>query len=243
MFGRLKQRLVRIPGLRGLYNRWRPGPAHVFELDGVSVVLSDLSASPILPLVLEEVRVEYALGDVEIGPGDVVIDIGAHVGTVSVYLAKRHPYATVYAFEPVPSNYASLVRNAERNGVSNLRAFNLAVTADGRDVQIDAILHENSGGGGLSRGGRRGFKAKSTTLDAVFEENGIGRCRLLKIDCEGAEHEILRATRYLDRVDELQGEFHEDDFLRQRGHSVKGLEEYCARFIPPHLIRLVRFVR
>jgi FkbM family methyltransferase len=242
--GRLKQQVVRLPGVDRLYARWKARQPRLLTLDGVSVSVADLSGSSMFPALVEDVAREYALHELQIGPGDVVIDIGAHVGCVSVYLAKRHPYARVYAFEPVPSNFASLRRNIAANGVANVRAFNLAVTADGRDVRIDTNLDENSGGGGFLRDNPAGsvFTVGSTTLDAIFEENGIERCRLLKIDCEGAEHEILRSTRNLERVHELVGEFHEDDWYRAQGHTVEDLERYCAQFIPRERISVVRFI-
>lgn len=244
MFNRIKRSIVRVPGIREVYRWWRAGRPYHFSLGGVTVQLRDLSRSPTTAGIMEEVAREYGLADIELRPGDVVIDIGAHVGAVSVYLAKRHPYATVYAYEPVPSNFASLSRNIAANGLTNLHAFNLAVTSDGREVKMDTNLRENSGGSGFARGEGGGtvYTVQSITFDGVLEAHRIERCNLLKIDCEGAEHEILRASRNLHRVDDRLAEFHEDDYYRAQGHTVKALEEHCRRFIAPERMRIVPYI-
>ena len=107
------------------------------------------------------------------------------------------------------------------------------------------ICWKNSGGGGHDRPadhfvGRTGYLAHSTTLDRIFEGHQISRCKLLKIDCEGAEHEILRGSARLDSIDYLSGEFHADAHLRSQGHSIDGLIDYCADVIPRSHLRIVR---
>ncbi len=70
------------------------------------------------------------------------------------------------------------------------------------------------------------------TLDEIFDDNKIVRCKLLKIDCEGAEYEILPNARALSRVDYLSGEFHMNGPLRERGCSVDALIERVAAVVP-----------
>jgi hypothetical protein len=70
------------------------------------------------------------------------------------------------------------------------------------------------------------------TLDDIFAEHGLERCKLLKIDCEGSEHEILLSTGVLPRVEHLAGEFHINGRLRAQGHSIERLRAHCARFVP-----------
>jgi hypothetical protein len=41
------------------------------------------------------------------------------------------------------------------------------------------------------------------TLDEVFLVHEIGRCKLLKIDCEGMEYETLLGAQVLDKVEYL----------------------------------------
>jgi len=58
--------------------------------------------------------------------GDVVIDIGAHIGAFSI-LAGSHG-AQVYSFEPFPRNFSHLQENVVLNGLGHrISSFNLAV--------------------------------------------------------------------------------------------------------------------
>jgi hypothetical protein len=58
-----------------------------------------------------------------------------------------------------------------------------------------------------------------------------GSCRLLKVDCEGAEHEILSTSQVLGRVEWFAGEFHINSRLAANGYSNQALFEFVARFI------------
>jgi FkbM family methyltransferase len=187
---------------------------------------------------------EYALREIPFEPGDVVIDIGANIGVCCVFLAKKYPFLTVYAFEPVPESFASLQANIELNGVTNVHAFPAAVTGDGRQIElvVDLLINSGSATSQLSStplGGYRAYTVDSATLDEIFRRFGIERCKLLKIDCEGSEHEILRSSRFLNRVEYLRGEFHENDYLREQGYSSESLLAYCRNFVDPAKIRCV----
>ncbi|SRR6266545_2940317 len=53
----------------------------------------------------------------EVRPGDVVVDVGAHIGYFTLLLAALvGPKSRVFAFEPDPDNFALLCRNVELNG-------------------------------------------------------------------------------------------------------------------------------
>jgi FkbM family methyltransferase len=233
------------PVIGPLARRWVGRPRKV-SIEGIDLVLSDRTWSFSHSAIIREFLTDaYGLRSIDFRPGDVVIDIGAHVGLESVYLGKRYPHLRIFAFEPIPVNFASLQANLAANDVTNVRAFPIAVTGDGRDVEIWVNLRENSGGGGHDRPaehfrGRTPFRVPSVTLDQIFRDHEIDRCRLLKIDCEGAEHEILRSSASLSRVDYLSGEFHVDAYLRSEGHSIDGLIEFCAQSISRHHLRIVR---
>ena len=73
----------------------------------------------------------YLLQTATFRDGDAAIDIGAHVGVMSIYLAKKFPFIHVYAIEPDPENYDCLKRNIELNGVTNVTVINKAISGDG----------------------------------------------------------------------------------------------------------------
>jgi hypothetical protein len=50
--------------------------------------------------------------------------------------------------------------------------------------------------------------AQSIAFDEIFRLYGISKCKLLKIDCEGSEYEILNQTTMLPAIEYICGETH-----------------------------------
>jgi FkbM family methyltransferase len=147
-------------------------------------------------------------------PTDIFFDIGANVGTYTLFAARR--CRQVFAFEPEASNYKVLNKNICLNGLGgSVRAFPFAI-AD--TMRLDSLrLHSTDPGAALHVFGRNtDFKSDSfepvfeqgaaaITLDLLVFEFGLPVPTQIKIDVDGLEAEILRgASRVLARH-ELQG--------------------------------------
>jgi FkbM family methyltransferase len=216
-----------------------------FEIFGTRLVLDDVRGYPMRSVIVGELLADvYGIESIAFAPGDVVVDVGGNLGAVSIYIARKHPGVRVYLYEPVPESHRLCLRNIEANGASGITAVAKAVTADGRPLTL-AARRDFLGGASAHYTGERvagpghvTYTVESVTLDQVFADHGIERCRLLKIDCEGSEHEILRAASVLGRVDYLSGELHINGRLAAQGHSIEGLREHCARFVAPERIRV-----
>lgn len=220
---------------------------HRYEINGVPLLAYDEGESLAADRVACELLGDaYGLESVPFQPGDVVIDVGAHVGLVSMYLAKRWPFLRIDAFEPYAPNYANCAENLRANDVSNVRLFRQAVTADGRSIILRS-LSSNTGGATAvfdMPGAVAAAPVDSTTLHEIFERTLLPgqRCRLLKMDCEGMEYEILPQSRVLDRIDFLAAELHEvepDWLASDTKCDARVLAEHCARFFAPERMRLL----
>jgi FkbM family methyltransferase len=155
--------------------------------------------------MLNEVKAEYKPDDWNLQPGDAALEIGGHTGEVSMTLAKK--YGTrVFVFEPSPQNYAKLMANIQANGLGDLiTVFNLALTGDGRDVHM--YMPKNSG---AHRMGKTGPVAKSVTFQQALKMCNLAKPpKVVVMDCEGAEFEILEDLEPLRGVGFFCGEFHE----------------------------------
>jgi FkbM family methyltransferase len=158
--------------------------------------------------------------------GKDIIDIGANVGCFTLFATSELHCNRVIAFEPDPNNFRQLEKNAALNPRREIIAVQEAVGRTRGEVAFfnDASAAFTIGGTLLSdRGEQRGYSAirvKSTTLSDIFNKFSITRCSLLKLDCEGAEFDILETApdEVLDRIDQIAMEVHE-----MPGRSMEGL--------------------
>ena len=67
---------------------------------------------------------------VAVGPGDVVLDVGANVGVAAAFFASVCGASTVYSFEPVPSSFALLERNVAGLPACRCHPFGLGRSAE-----------------------------------------------------------------------------------------------------------------
>jgi len=186
------------------------------KLGGYKNPLNLLFADPdgIEYIVLREAN-KYHEG-VNLNKDSIVIDIGAHVGVVSMTIAKLYG-CRVEAYEPANKNYTRLVENIRINNLEGLVIpHNLAVTSSGGMVEVGGP-DDNSGGFTIYRSIYKNsvfIPVDSVTLADIVDGREID---LLKIDCEGAEHEIFLDLEPLKHIKAIRGEFHtmlrEDDLV------------------------------
>ena len=125
---------------------------------------------------------------------DTVIDLGAHVGTVSREFAHRA--GKVYAFEPHPETFSRLthnVRNYPRVEPINAAVFDSAGSAQ--------LFHEPTGTAKFTEGATLVEGKSNVGYDKAFEVETVrlsdfvlglgGPVRLIKMDIEGAEYRVI----------------------------------------------------
>lgn len=122
--------------------------------------------------------------------GDVVYDLGAHVGLYSLLAASRGGFAGhVYAFEPVPRNLAYLYRHLSLNGVTNCSVIDAAVTSTSGMATFDQSVHPAMGH--LGAGGSDMINVRTVVLDELLASRTIRPPNVIKCDIEGAEYSAL----------------------------------------------------
>jgi FkbM family methyltransferase len=130
-----------------------------------------------------------------VGSGDTVVDAGANVGTHTVAFAKAVGGAgRVLAFEPQPRVFELLERNVRSNGYDSVRCHRVALGAE-RSVRhargLDYAAHVNVGAVSLlTAAAESSFSVEVVPLDS-FDLDAV---RLIKIDVEGMESDVLRGA-------------------------------------------------
>ena len=202
---------------------------NIIEVNGIKIRFRERDRG-----IIREVFREDAYRVEEIPEGSLVIDIGAHIGTVTLRCAVERG-CQVYAYEPSGESFALLVENVGLNGLEDrVSCFNQAI--GGRYETRDFYVEETHGSTSLYLGDNPDFadlhlkveRVQCTTLKRIFEDNGIEHCDVLKMDCEEAEREVFteEAEPYFKRVDYLMLEWHNYDghvyaeYLRRLGFSV-----------------------
>jgi FkbM family methyltransferase len=131
----------------------------------------------------------------------VVYDVGANCGYYSLIASSCA--GVVYAFEPVSSTYTVLRRNIERNRLSNIEAFRMALGAEQGMRPI--TLYSSSGNNSMVLPREAidhleflGFEdVPVQTVDRLVAEGRTRPADLIKIDTEGTELAVLRGAREL----------------------------------------------
>jgi FkbM family methyltransferase len=135
----------------------------------------------------------YIRDFIPITKDSIVVDVGAHIGSFSVVAAQTA--SKVIAFEPDPDNFQMLKKNIALNHLKNIHAYQMAVS--GSDGYQDMYIFKNgsTGNHSLYTRERKDLIRKpvqTTSLHGIIEKEGLPVIDFLKLDCEGAEHDILR---------------------------------------------------
>ena len=151
---------------------------------------------------------EYEIEDFEINANDTVIDIGAHIGLFSLLVSQLCKTGKILSFEPISENFDLLVSNLKLNHVNNVLPFNLAVSKNlGR---LELFLNNDQSAHSIFSKNLKPISVESTSLQKIFDENKISSCKLLKLDCEGAEYEIIDSLppECFDKIQNMAIEYH-----------------------------------
>ena len=139
--------------------------------------------------------------------GDIVIDIGAHVGYYTLLMAQLvGENGKVYSFEPDPVNFQLLKKSVEINGFENVVLIQKAVSnitdkvklfLGDDDSAINRIYDAKLGDT------KESIDVESITIDEYFKENDE-LINFIKIDSEGSEVKIVNGMKqFLSRNKEL----------------------------------------
>ncbi len=133
-----------------------------------------------------------------IKPGDVVLDVGAHIGCFTLKAAKEAgPEGKVISFEPSSENFKLLSLNVNSNDYTNVNIFNVAAGSEPGTAKLHIGNRRGTNSllpdAGAQQVGIEEVPIK--TLDSVADELKLSKVSFVKIDVEGFELEVLKGAR------------------------------------------------
>ena len=163
----------------------------------------------------------------------IVIDIGANIGVYAIYATTKLKNVKVFAFEPAPKEFATLVCNIKSNHLEE-KIIASAAAVTGKDETRTLFLNGGPHNSFYDHWKDvEGTQVQCLSLASVFEKNKIERCDMLKMDCEGSEFEILQSIpdNIFKKIDAIRMEYHcppdapmtPDElvtFLEQKGYRI-----------------------
>lgn len=156
---------------------------------------------------------------------DIVVDIGAHIGTFTLLASKSARHGKVLAYEPEQSNFSLLQRNLLLNNCENTIPFLIGVagTSGTKTLYIPEGNLTDAPSLYTMHHGMRKIEISTTSLKDILLANHLRRIDYLKMDCEGGEYEILYETspKVLQKIKKIVLEYHNINEARKR----KGLPE------------------
>jgi len=116
----------------------------------------------------------------------VIIDCGSHIGLSVLYFTHVFPNAKILCFEPDEDNFQLLKKNVEKNGLTNITVYNLALT----DSEGNGILYRGDASINSSLFAREGTHAAKVNFRRLSSMLST-EVDILKLDVEGAEKTII----------------------------------------------------
>ncbi len=167
----------------------------------------------------------YTAGPIgEVARHGTVVGIGAHIGLFSLLASTALQATRIGSVEPDPLNFELLAENISANRVEGATLVQAAIAGNSGERWMHASPSNTGGHSFYTRGGHARL-LRTVSLSDLFRSSCISECSLLKMDCEGAEMEILENTpdELLRNVSAISLEYHLDAYTQE------GLEQSKTR--------------
>jgi len=167
-----------------------------------------------------------------------IVDIGANMGSFAIYAAQACPDARIYCYEPERRNFAILKQNIKINELEERVSLFQCAVASRRGQRELAVSGSADNSFHIVPDNSTRQTVSCTTLGDIFADQQLKTIDLLKINCEGAEYEILESCCQTDfeRVANIRLEYHNLDAHSRNGDSL-------SRWLEARGYRIERFTR
>ena len=142
----------------------------------------------------------------------IVIDVGGHIGTFSIYSILALKAGKVVTLEPNKESFEILARNIKANGLSDqITIMHYALSHKNETVKL--YLDSENWGHSITNTSLKNYEeVTAISLPSLFELQKIEVCDLIKFNCEGAEFQVILSldAATLRKIKMMIILFHED---------------------------------
>ena len=157
---------------------------------------------------------------------DTVVDIGAHIGYFTIYAAKKANKGKILSFEPSRESFKVLKNNLKINNIQNVNVENIGVRNESGTSTL-YVDEDNEIGNSMFSNDKNLIKenVQVTSITEIIKKYNIKSIDLLKLDCEGAEYEIILKLpiNILNKIKKISMEVHKID-----NFDIKDIEKFLA---------------
>jgi FkbM family methyltransferase len=181
---------------------------------------------------IEEAASKQAFLDL-IDDGDIVIDVGANIGEYSLIAAQKvKQNGKVISIEPLKSTAQTLTQNFQLNNFTNFEVISKVIGNENKKVN----LYKQLAGGTMGfvdstligRKFEKTDEVEMTTIDEILSTRNIENVKVMKIDIEGYEFELLKGAKNSlknKKITNMIIEVH-INYLKEKGISEKEFYDY-----------------
>lgn len=169
----------------GMINYFFKKPVRLDIKNGLTLLTNQvLDAIVVKDTIIDD---DYQVSTIK-QPIKTIIDIGAGIGDFTLMVAKKFPQAKIFAFEPNPEQFFLLKENIKLNNVKNVKNYKIAVGTK-KFYLLNLFSFNIHSSTVKTNESKKTIKVKGMRLDKFIN----GKVDLIKIDCEGAEIDILKS--------------------------------------------------
>lgn len=158
----------------------------------------------------------------------VIFDVGAHFGEITFNLAKLNPHSKIISFEPNPEMFNKLSFNKLLNKFDNIDLYPFAAGENNADVMLTFHSESPEGAHIDTSITQDSILIKQKKLDDIyFEKYNDIPVKLIKIDTEGYELNVLRGAKQI--LSKYKPDLFlecNDSFMNRYNYTIKDLFDF-----------------
>ena len=177
-------------------------------------------------------------------PTDTIVDVGANIGSFSIYAAQQSPQGKIIALEPDAENYQLFKENLELNQSKNVVPLNMALYSKEGEMSLSM----EGANASLVFGDKQidSQLVQTISLKKIMSDHDITQIDFLKMDCEGTEFDVFYSLDpdRLGRIHKISMEYHNSasavnsgdalsEFLKKHGFEIDVCEGFWTGLLRP----------